>query len=267
MRARKGRESIRTVVKLGGSLLEDSILRGRALQAIASRLAAGEKLLIVHGGGKRIDAGLAALGIPRCVRGGLRVTDRRTLEVVVAELCGTVNKLLVAELGARGVRCAGISGADAGTLRAELHPPVHGTDLGFVGRILGVDPALPAALLRAGFLPVIAPVALGPGQTLLNVNADAAAAALAGALSARRLVFLTDVPGLLDGDGRLVERLGAAEAARLTDTASVAGGMRPKLLACVAALEAGVAKVLIAGPDRHETVLSDGKGGTCLVAA
>ncbi len=255
------------VVKLGGSLLEDPERRSRALAAVASRREAGEELVLVHGGGKRIDAALSALGIPRRTCRGLRVTDAATLEVVVSVLCGTVNKLLVSELSALGCRCAGISGLDGGTLRAELHPAVERTDLGFVGRPTSADPGLTKALLRAGCLPVLAPVASGRGGIPLNVNADAAAALLAAAVGAERLVFFTDVEGLRDGGGRVIERLDGRALARLRRAEFVTGGMRPKLEACAEALELGVKSVVIAGPDRHATVLEDGTGGTCLVAA
>ena len=255
------------VVKLGGSLLEDAERRARALAAVAARWDAGDRLVLVHGGGRRIDAALSALGIPRRVCRGLRVTDAPTLEVVVGVLCGGVNKSLVSELSALRVRCAGISGLDGGTLRAQPHPPVDGTELGFVGARPSSDPALARALLRSGHLPVVAPLASGPGGIALNVNADSAAAALAAALGAERLVFLTDVEGLLDARGRVIERLDAAGLAKLRRAGFVTGGMLPKLEACAHALDQGVATVCIAGPGRHDTVLMDGMGGTRLVAA
>lgn len=256
-----------SVVKLGGSLLEDPERRARALAAVASRWVAGERLVLVHGGGRRIDAALASLGIPRRICQGLRVTDAATLEVVIAVLCGGVNKSLVAELTARGIRCAGISGLDGGTLQAEPHPAVEGVDLGFVGAMTSADSALAQALLGSGFLPVLAPVAAGPGGEALNVNADSAAAALAAALGAERLVFLTDVEGLLDARGCRIEHLDANGLAALREAEFVTGGMRPKLEACARALEQGVPTVCIAGPGRHGTVLVDGVGGTRLVAA
>jgi acetylglutamate kinase len=258
---------VTTVVKLGGSLLENAALRQNALKAVAARWTAGRDLVLVHGGGKRIDATLAALGIPRRVHEGLRVTDAPTLDVVVSVLSGLVNKSLVAELRGMGVTGAGISGADGDTLFAEYHPRLLGVDLGFVGTVARADPKLVSALLGSDLLPVLASVAVGRDGTLLNVNADAAAAALAGALAAERLVFLTDVEGLLDSDGRVVPSLDAARARRLLSSETVKGGMRPKLQACLAALVAGVREVLIAGPSRHESVLMDGIGGTTLVAA
>jgi acetylglutamate kinase len=257
------------LVKLGGSLLEDAPRRAAALAAIAARFAADGDVVLVHGGGKRIDAALARLGIPRRVHAGLRITDAETLAAVAGSLCGNVNKELVRELARYGARSAGISGTDGDTLRAELHPAVDGVDLGFVGRVTGADTGIVHALLGAGALPVIASIASGPPEApLLNVNADAAASALAIALGARRLVFLTDVEGFLDGEGRVVPTLDASRLdALLASDSIVTGGMRPKLRACLEAIRGGVAEVVIAGPRRHRAALTSGKGGTRLVAA
>lgn len=255
------------VVKLGGSLLEDSSLRSSALEAVAAAATKGGRIVVVHGGGKEIDRNLAALGIPKRTQGGLRVTDGRTLDVVVAVLTGTVNKSLVGQLEERGVRSAGFCGADGETLWAEYHAPVDGVDLGYVGRVTRCRTTLVEAVLGAGLLPVIASVAVGREGVLLNVNADSAASALAASLRASRLVFLTDVEGVLDASGRVVERLTASAARELLDSPAVSGGMRPKLQSCLEALAAGVGEVVVAGPGRHATVLSDGIGGTHLVAA
>jgi len=256
-----------TVVKLGGSLLERQELRAAALKAVCDRWGSGASLLVVHGGGKRVDAMMAELGIPRKTHQGLRVTDHRTMEVVLSVLTGFVNKSLVAEVCGLGARAAGFCGADGATLRAEFHPMLDGVDLGYVGRVMGVDVMLVRALLKERLLPVIASVALGPGGVLLNINADAAASALAVSLKARRLVFLTDVEGLLDSRGQVVPRLGPDEARNLLRGGAVGGGMRPKLGACLEALAGGVAEVVIAGPQRHATALRRGNGGTRLVAA
>jgi acetylglutamate kinase len=266
---RMARGAAPLVVKLGGSLLEDDALRASALGRIASRWKAVGGVVVVHGGGKRVDAGLARLGIPRRVHAGLRITDAQTLDVVVGTLAGTVNKMLVRELEARGARATGISGADGKTLRAETHPPVDGVDLGYVGRVVATDTRIVRALLAAGALPVIASIASGPtGAPLLNVNADAAAAALAVALGASRLVFLTDVEGLKGENGRLVREMRPEDArALLAAGRAVTGGMMPKLRACLDAVAGGIEEVVIAGPRRHRAALAGGKGGTRLVAA
>lgn len=246
-----------TVVKLGGSLLEDAGRRGQALTTIVAARQRGERLVLVHGGGKHVDAMLARLGIARKSHAGLRVTDAQTLEVVVAVLAGTVNKALVAELAARGVRAAGFSGADAGTIVAEPHPPIDGVELGHVGRVTGSSPMLIQALLAGGILPVISSVAEGPNGTLLNVNADSAAASLAVALNARSLRFLTDVAGVFDGSGNLVPLLHAAAVEEWIAAEVVSGGMRPKLEAALGALRNGVASIAI----------GEGAAATRLVAA
>ena len=255
-----------TVVKLGGSLLEDHALRLRALESIAARFTAGGKTVVVHGGGKRIDATLQVLKIPKKTYRGLRITDPETLDVVVSVLSGLVNKSLIAELRSLGILAAGLSGADGDTLWAEFHPRVDGVDFGFVGRVTYSNPLLLNAVLGAGLLPVVASVALGREGTLLNVNADSAAAALAAALKAESLVFLTDVAGLLDEAGNVVPELDPAKAWTLIRSGAVGGGMRPKLLACLDAVHAGVKEVVIAGPAGHAAALSSGIGGTRLAA-
>ena len=190
------------VIKLGGSLLDDASRRAAALQKIVSRWNAGEELVLVHGGGKHIDAALAKLGIAKRTHAGLRVTDDATLDVVVSVLGGTVNKMLVSELTQLGVRVAGISGCDGATLIAEKHADIDGVDLGHVGHVIGSNRTLVNALLTAGTMPVISSVAIGEDGALFNVNADTAATAIAVAHGAKELLFLTDVAGLLDRERR-----------------------------------------------------------------
>lgn len=256
-----------TVVKLGGSLLENASSRHLALEAIADRWHEDSRIVVVHGGGKHIDLSLAKLGIPKRTVEGLRVTDAATLEVVTGVLGGLVNKTIVTELSLAGIAAAGISGADGETLQAELHAPVDGVDVGYVGKVSACDPALALTLLGAGFLPVIASLASSSEGQLLNVNADSAAAAIAVALGATRLVFLTDVEGVIDPTGSILPSLGITETTALLASSSVTGGMKPKLRACLDALEGGVAEVIIAGPSRHGAALAGGEGGTHLVAA
>ncbi len=256
-----------TVVKLGGSLLDDATLQKRAIEAIARRWRKGEPLVVVHGRGKNIDAALSRLGIPKKTHQGLRITDGRTLQVVIEVLTGSVNKSLIAELAAYGVNAVGISGADGGTLMADVHPPVDGIDLGFVGKIHSARPHLIEALLNAQYLPVIASVAAGTHGGLLNVNADAAAAAIAAGLGAARLVFLTDVEGLKGANGQLVPQINMSKGEELLHADFVTGGMKPKLRACLDAVHGGVGEVVIAGPETHTASLHDGKGGTHVVAA
>ena len=249
------------VVKLGGCLLEDEGARGAALSALAQGSRTGDGFVLVHGGGKRIDAALAARGIPKRVHEGLRITDAPTLEIAVSVL-RAVNRDVVDELRDRGAAAAGLSGLDAGAVRAVLHPRVSGVDLGRVGVVASVDARVFEAMLSAGVLPVLAPLAAGPDGAPLNVNADAVAAAVAVALRARRLIFLTDVEGVSNEGGRLLEDLNPAATRRLLESPAVWGGMRPKLAACLEAAAAGVAEVVIAGPRRQQQALAGGRGGT-----
>ena len=235
------------VIKLGGSLLEDNGRRAAALSEVVAAWNSGEQIVLVHGGGKHIDTRLAQLGIAKRTHAGLRITDDATLDVVVSVLAGTVNKSIVAELTALGVRAAGISGSDAGTLVAEPHPPIDGVQLGHVGRVTSANRTLIRAMLTYGIMPVISSVAQGPGGTLLNVNADTAATAIAEALGARALHFITDVAGLLDADGNVVPTLTADQAQLYLASDIVSGGMKPKLEAALRALSRGVGSISIGG--------------------
>jgi acetylglutamate kinase len=244
------------VIKLGGSLLDDAQRRTAVLREIAAAWNAGEKLVLVHGGGKHIDAMMARLGIPKKTHAGLRITDDQTLQIVVSVLGGIVNKMLVAELTALGVTAAGISGSDGGTLIAEKHPPIDGVDLGNVGRVVQSNSVLIDAILDSGILPVVSSIAQGPNGTLLNVNADSAASALAVGLHAHTLHFITDVAGLLDANGKVVPLLVPHVAEQFLASNVVSGGMRPKLEAALVALRSGVGSIAIGE-----------NGGTNLVAA
>ncbi|HEX8153877.1 MAG TPA: acetylglutamate kinase [Thermoanaerobaculia bacterium] len=228
------------VIKLGGSLLDDVQRRDAALGAIANAWNAGEQLVLVHGGGKHVDAALAKAGIAKRTHAGLRITDDATLEIVVSVLAGTVNKMLVAELTKLGVRAAGISGCDASTLVAAQHPPVGGVDLGHVGEITKSNPTLVRSMLNYGVMPVVSSVAMSAGGELFNVNADAAASALAVSLNASMLHFITDVAGLLDADGSVIPQIDPPRVATLMQSGVVNGGMLPKLHSALRAAERGV---------------------------
>jgi acetylglutamate kinase len=245
---------VTTVIKLGGSLLDDAARRAGALAKIVARWNAGEDIVLVHGGGKHIDAALAQAGIPKKTHAGLRITDDATLQIVVSVLGGTVNKMLVSELTKLGVRAAGISGCDGGTLVATQHPPIDGVELGHVGQVTHANDALVAAMLTYGTMPVVSSIAMGIDGQLFNVNADTAAAAMAVAVGANELLFITDVAGLLDANGVVVPRLHAADAE--TFIRNVTGGMKPKLQAALSALTSGVRAIQIGE-----------EGGTTLVAA
>ncbi|MCI0821909.1 MAG: acetylglutamate kinase [Chloroflexi bacterium] len=240
--ARESQQSGTIVVKIGGSTLGGS---DTTLQDLVELQRQGMNPVVVHGGGKIISEWMEKQGVrPKFVR-GLRVTDEPSLDIVVAVLTGLINKNLVASLVNMGARAIGISGADDGMLRAE----VKDSELGLVGRVVAVNTDPIKAVMSAGCIPVIAPVAMLAGgdstdgndfeATLLNINADTAAGEIAFALSAERLVFLTDVDGVLDTSHRLIPRLTERQAIGLIRSNVAAGGMIPKLEACVTALKAG----------------------------
>jgi acetylglutamate kinase len=223
------------VVKIGGSTLGDHDTTLRDLVELQKR---GARPVVVHGGGKIISEWMAARGVrPRFVR-GLRVTDAVVMEIVVAVLAGVVNKSLVSSVQALGGRAVGLSGVDGGLLTAKQGDP----ELGLVGGEVFADPEPVRAVMLSGFIPVIAPVAArlsedgGVEDSMLNVNADTAAGRIATALEADRLVFLTDVAGVLDSSRRVIPRLTTGQAHTLIRSNVVDGGMVPKLEACVTAL-------------------------------
>jgi|YNPNPStandDraft_1061719.scaffolds.fasta_scaffold00176_14 acetylglutamate kinase len=230
------------LVKVGGAELQEGPELATLVEVLA-RLARQRPLVVVHGGGPEIAALQERLGLqPRFVE-GLRVTDEASLWVAEMVLSGAVNKRLVARLVAQGVRAMGLSGVDAGLLRAKtlVHPQ---GDLGRVGEITAVDAACLQQLLSLGLTPVISPISLGEDGRALNVNADHAALAIAGALKVAEAVFLTNVPGVLRG-GALMDALRAEEAEHLIATGEISGGMIPKVRSALEAIAAGVGAVRI----------------------
>ena len=238
---RKNMHAASVVIKYGGHAMTQPDLQAAFAADLAQLAAQGMDFALVHGGGPQISALLDRLHIASRFVDGLRVTDAATLEVVEMVLCGQVNKAVVSELAGHGVRAVGISGRDGGLLRARVQRP----ELGMVGTVEGVDPALVRCLLAAGFVPVVAPLANSPEGQALNINADTAAGALAGALKAGYFVLVSDVPGVLDAQGRLIPSLNRQEIAALQREGVISGGMIPKVLACLDALDAGCQRALI----------------------
>lgn len=229
------------VIKYGGHAMDKPELSAAFAADLAQLGKQGMRFVIVHGGGPQISTLLQRLNIESRFADGLRITDAATMEAVEMVLCGQVNKAVVGELAQQGARAAGISGRDGGLLRAHVKDPA----LGLVGAVDSVDPALPRSLLDAGFVPVVAPVASGPDGQALNINADTAAGALAGALEAEYFVLISDVPGVLDAEGRLITALTRAEIETLRRDGVITGGMIPKVEACLHALDAGCRHALI----------------------
>jgi acetylglutamate kinase len=251
------------VVKIGGSTLGSHDTTLEDLVALQSQ---GIQPIVVHGGGKTISEWMERQGVrPRFVR-GLRVTDEPSLDIVVGVLSGVVNKAIVASILALNGRAVGLSGVDGGMLRAKVMEP----ELGLVGSVVEVDPRPARAVIEAGFMPVIAPVAVrsseagAHGGSLLNVNADTAAGEIALALGAERLVFLTDVAGVMDSSRRVMPRLTQRQAAGLMGSGVVAGGMVPKIGACLRALDEVGSTHIIDGREPHalREVLSGADLGT-----
>ena len=223
------------VVKVGGSTLGEG---DSTTPDIVELWRSGMHPVVVHGGGKVISEWVRKQGIqPTFVR-GLRKTDRATLEVAVAVLAGLVNTELVAEIANCGGKAVGISGVSGGLFKADLLDP----DLGLVGDIKDVDTSFVQQAVDAGTIPVVSPCALnvnssGPEDAVLNINADTAAGHLARALQCERLVFQTDVEGVLDATRRLIPRMTRRQARDLIDSGIASGGMIPKIEACADALE------------------------------
>jgi acetylglutamate kinase len=246
------------VVKLGGETLAEQHDTLRGVAALAGEY----RLLIVHGGGKRLSGWLDRLGIESRWEAGRRATDDAALEVAVAVLGGLVNQELVASLVGLSVDAVGLSGIDGGLLVAERI-----AELGRVARITDARPRLLEVLLAAGVVPVVAPLALDESGSICNVNADEVAAGLARALHAR-LILLSDTDGVHDGDGRRIDRLDAAGAEALIADGWISGGMIPKVRGGLGVLEAGGGEVVIAdgrSPDALRRALSDPGFGTRLV--
>lgn len=251
------------VVKIGGSMAEDLSSLGELANELASMANSGTRVALVHGGGKDINRNLQWLGQePRFVD-GLRFTDEAAMDMVEMTLSGRVNKLLVRLLLRAAARPVGISGIDAGLFRAT--PLRDDGALGQVGSVTSVDTSLVESLWASGFLPVVSPVSIGPDGQSWNVNADDAAAALASSLRAQALVYVSDVPGVLE-NGERIPALDPTGVEDLIARGVASGGMIPKLRGCVQTLRSGVESVSVAGwsgPGSLDRILS-GVAGTTL---
>ena len=233
---------MKALVKLGGTLLDTPELRASLAGQIAAQAKRGVQITVVHGGGKQMTRYLAERGIESRFVNGLRVTTPETMDAVLKVLAGSVNRELVAALIAAGGRAVGLSGVDGNLVEAEQMDEA----LGLVGRVTRADPKLLDLLISGGYLPVVACVAGSPDGRMYNVNADQMAAACAAAWRADRLIFLTDIAGVLDAAGQVQPVLSAGECERLIAAGVATGGMQAKLNAAVAALDAGVDEIEIA---------------------
>ena len=240
------------VVKLGGALLDDSAALSATIDSIcALHTARPGSVIVVHGGGSSVDRHLARLGMPTEKRDGIRLTPPDQMIEISAVLSGRVNATIVAELLARGSSAVGLSLAD-GFLTSSITTTRYSFNPGRVGEVVGGDAKLVHTLLNAGFLPIISSVAVDAGGDLLNVNADDAAAAIARIVGATRLIFLTDVSGVLDQDGALISQITASEVATLIEQGVIYGGMIPKINNALAtATETGICVVIAGWRDKN----------------
>jgi acetylglutamate kinase len=265
------------VVKYGGHAMGDEDVARDFARDMVLLEQAGLNPVVVHGGGPQIGAMLKKLGIESHFAGGLRITDKPTMEIVEMVLAGSINKQIVGFINAEGGRAVGLCGKDGNMVRATkvtraVHDPAtnsdHEIDFGFVGEPRDVDTTVLEQILGRELIPVLAPVALGDDGETYNVNADTFAGAIAGALKAKRLLLLTDVPGVLDKDGNILKRLRLDDIRELIANGTITGGMIPKVETCIYAIEQGVEGVVILdGKTAHAVLvelLTDYGAGTLI---
>lgn len=266
------------VIKYGGHAMGDSALGKAFARDVALLKQSGVNPIVVHGGGPQIAGMLSKMGIESKFEGGLRVTDAKTVEIVEMVLAGSINKQIVALINAEGEWAIGLCGKDGNMVFAEkarktvVDPDSNierVLDLGFVGEPIEVDRTLLDLLAHSEMIPVIAPVAPGRDGHTYNINADTFAGAIAGAVQAKRLLFLTDVPGVLDNNGQLIDELSVAQARGMIADGTISGGMIPKVETCIAAIDRGVEGVVILnGKTAHAVLLelfTEHGAGTLLV--
>jgi acetylglutamate kinase len=253
------------VIKYGGHAMVDEDLKEAFARDITLMKFIGLNPVVVHGGGPQINSVLDRMGIrPRFVR-GMRLTDAPTMDVVEMVLGGKVNKAIVAQVNRQGGRAVGLSGKDGGLIMAKklqiLHQeddtkPPEIIDPGLVGEVTRINPEIIQTLTGQGFIPIIAPVGAGENGETFNINADLVAGRIAGALSAGRLMLLTDVDGVMDAAGRLISSIDSQTIRRMVQNGEISGGMIPKIEYGLRALSDGVQKVqIINGAKRHALLL------------
>ena len=255
------------VVKYGGAAMGDDALADAWARDVVLLEHVGLRPVVVHGGGPALTKTLERMGIETEFVNGQRVTSAEAAQVAEMVLSGRINKEVVSRLNRAGARAIGLSGTDAGMLRVRRHQP-GGRDIGFVGEVEHVDTAALLLLLGNGYIPVLSSTAADAIGQPHNINADLVAGAVAAALKARKLIFLSDVPGVLV-DGELQVHLSASAARAVLDSGQATGGMMPKLQAALSALAAGVPRVhLVDGRLPHALlleILTDQGAGTLVV--
>ena len=241
------------VIKFGGHAMGDDALSEAFAQDVVYLKQSGVNPIVVHGGGPQIAAMLKKLEIKSDFVQGLRVTDKPTVEVVEMVLAGAINKDIVSAINRQGGKAVGTCGKDANLMIAKkiTHLPdpdsnlLRAIDIGYVGDPLEVNPHIVDVISKSDLIPVIAPVAMSREGETLNINADTFASALAARMKAKRLLLLTDVPGVLDKDKQLIRRLSIDDARGMIKDGTISGGMIPKIEGCIEVVEAGVEGVVI----------------------
>jgi acetylglutamate kinase len=253
------------VIKYGGHAMVDDQLKEDFARDVTLLKFIGLNPVVVHGGGPQINTVLKQMGIQSTFVNGMRMTDTPTMDVVEMVLGGKVNKAIVAQINRQGGKAVGLSGKDGGLIQAKkLHivfqndenTPPEIIDPGHVGEVTRINPVLINTLTQHGFIPIIAPVGVGESGETYNINADMVACRVAVALAAGRLIYLTDVDGVLDADGKLISSIDAVTVRQLSEAGIITGGMIPKINYALEALQQGVEKVpIINGKKRHALLL------------
>src|SRR5512136_1141387 len=250
------------VVKYGGNAMVDPDLTTAVIQDVILMGLVGMEPVVEHGGGPQIDEAMKTSGLTPSFIQGLRVTDADTMRIVERVLVGEINQGIVALIGRLGGAAIGLSGKDGGLIRARKAPPKKGADgqlldLGLVGEVTGVDPRPIRTLQAAGYIPVVAPTAGDASGATYNINADLVAGEVAAALTAEKLVLLTDTDGILDRRGALLSTLTLQEVEQLKADGTITKGMLPKVAACLTALRAGVRKTHIINGTRPHALIEE----------
>ena len=253
------------VIKYGGAAMVDEQLKEDFAQDVTLMKFVGLNPVIVHGGGPQINSVLEKMGVsPKFVR-GMRLTDQETMDVVEMVLGGKVNKSIVSQINRHGGRAVGLSGKDGGLIQAKKMHIVHQEDKdkppeiidpGLVGEVTAIDPEIISTLTQQGFIPIIAPIGTGKSGETYNINADLVASSIAEALGAERLIFLTDVDGVMDSTGAIISSISSEKIDSMIKDQTISGGMIPKIECAQKALHHGVEKVhIINGGKRHALLL------------
>jgi len=253
------------VIKYGGHAMEDEELKNGFVRDVILLHYIGLNPVIVHGGGPQIDGMLNRIGKKSTFVEGMRVTDEETMDVVEMVLVGQINKEIVSRMNSHGGHAVGLSGADGTLIRARkmwVHKPgkegqeEERIDLGLVGEVESINPDILRTFIANKWIPVIAPVGVGPGAEAYNINADLVAGKVASALQAEKFILLTDVEGVLNNQKQLISTMDAKMAGRFIPAGTISGGMIPKVKCCLGALQEGVKKThVIDGRVKHAVLL------------